>query len=136
MIDGVDDRRCYRYGRQLAHSLGTQWTCLGVELAREDYLQLGNVRVRGHKVAGVISVKKPAHCRIGLRLLQQCLADAPDDSADRLTARSAGVNDPTGIIGADETSQTHEAKLLINLHFSERGRDTEDHRRPLGPSNR
>src|ERR1700688_3284900 len=70
MIDGVDDRRCYRDGRQLAHSLGTQWACLRVELAREDYLQLGNVGVRGYEVAGVIPVKKPAHYRIGLRLLQ------------------------------------------------------------------
>src|ERR1700722_19010742 len=132
MIDGVDDRRCYRDSRQLAHSLGTQWTCFGVELAREDYLQLGNVRVRGYEVAGVIAVKKPAHYRIGLRLLQQRLADAPDDSADRLTARGAGVNDPTGIIGADETTQTHEAEFLINLHFGEEGGEAEDRRGSLG----
>src|SRR5258708_34389882 len=109
MIDGVDDRRCYRDGRQLAHSLGTQWACLGVELAREDYLQLGNVRVRGNKVAGVIPVKKPAHYRIDLRLLQQRLTDPPDDPADRLTARRAGVNDPTGIIGAEEPADTDKA---------------------------
>src|SRR5689334_803438 len=136
MIDGVDYGRCYRHGCQLAQSLGTQWACLGVELAREDHLQLWNVRVGGYQVSGVVTVENAPRHRIGLGLLQQRLADAPDDPADRLTARSAGVNDPACIIGTDETAQTHEAELLIDPHFGEKRREAEDGFGSLGLFNR
>ena len=74
--------------------------------------------------------REAAQRRIRLRLLEQRLSDAPDDAADRLAARRLWIDDPAGVIGADEAIQAHEPEVRVDAHLGEDGGEAEDR---LGP---
>jgi hypothetical protein len=59
-------------------------------------------------------------------LLQQGLSDAPDDAPDRLTARRARIDDPAGIVGANETVQPHNTRLFIDADLRKYRREAEE----------
>src|SRR5580704_2585280 len=86
--------------------------------------------MRRNEIAREVAVYKSTHCRVGLRLLEEGLSDAPDDAADRLAARELRIEDPAGVIGADETLQAHEPEVGIDADLGKDGREAEDR---LGP---
>ena len=52
--------------------------------------------------------------------------DAPDDAADRLAARRLRIDDPAGVIGADEAIQAHEPEVRVDAHLGKDGGEAED----------
>jgi hypothetical protein len=57
-------------------------------------------------------------------------ARTSDDAADRLAARSLGIDDPPSVIGADEAVQAHESEVGVDPSLGKAGGETED---CLGP---
>src|SRR5437899_3885059 len=114
VIHGIGDRRRYRHGGELPEALGSEWARFLVELANEERLELPDIRIRRYEVARIVAVEEAAQDRIGLRLLEQCLPDAPDDPADGLTSSGLGIDDAAGVVRADEAVQAPPAKIGID----------------------
>jgi hypothetical protein len=54
------------------------------------------------------------------------LSHTPDDATDRLAACRIGIDDPTGIIGADDAVQAREPEVRVDAYFSKDGGEAED----------
>src|SRR2546427_6543608 len=131
VIHGIGDRRRYRHGGELPEALGSEWARFLVELANEERLELLDIRIRRDGVAPIVSVEEAAQDRIGFRLLEQRLPDAPDDPADGLTSSGLGIDDAAGIVRADEAVQAHQAKIGVDAYFGEHGCEAEDRLRSV-----
>src|SRR5439155_22290681 len=84
-----------------------------------------------NEVAGIVLMQKARHARIGFGLLEQRLADTPDDAADRLTPRGARVDDPARIVRANEAVQAHETQIFVDADLGKKRREAEDRLRPF-----
>ena len=60
VIDGVRDRGRHGHGGQLAEALCAQRACFLVELADEQDVELGDVGVGRHEIAGIVAVEEAA----------------------------------------------------------------------------
>jgi len=54
------------------------------------------------------------------------LADAPDYAADRLAACGFRIDNPAGVIGANETIQAYKPEVGVNAYFGKDRRKAED----------
>src|SRR3989475_1118763 len=131
VIHGIGDRGRHRHGGELPEALGSEWARFLVELANEERLELGDIRVRRYEVARIVAVEEATQDRIGLRLLKQRLANAPDDPADGLTSSGLGIDDAAGVVRADEAVQAHQAKIGVDAYFGEHGGEAEDRLRSV-----
>ena len=77
VIDGIGNRGRYRDRCQLAKALRAEWARLVIEVTDEQDVELRDVGIRRHKISRVIAVQETARHRIGLRLLEEGLSDAP-----------------------------------------------------------
>ena len=78
MVDGVRDRRPHADGAQLADARRAQWAGAQVDLVLDERgVQVRDVGVDGHQVAGQVLGEIPAEVRVDLRRLQQRLIMPP-----------------------------------------------------------
>ena len=59
----------------------------------EQNVEIRDVGIGRHEIAGEVPVEKAGQHRIGLSLPQKHLPDAPDDAADGLAARRLAIDD-------------------------------------------
>src|ERR1700730_11124451 len=104
--DSGGDRPRDRTGRQLPEALCAERTRFLVEVTHEDGIQLRDIGISRHQIAGVVAVEEAAGCWVGFRLLEQCLPNTPGDAADRLASRGLGVDDAAGVIGPKGAAET------------------------------
>ena len=69
MVDGICNRRRYRYRRQLAKALGAQRTRFFIEAAYEQDIELRNIGIGWDEIAGVVAVDELARRRISFATL-------------------------------------------------------------------
>src|SRR5205807_7606686 len=101
------------------------------ERREEEDVELWDIRIRRYEVAGIVAVQKTAHHRIGLRLLEQGLAHAPDGAPDGLAARRLGIDDPAGVVGAHEAVEAHQPEIRIDAYLREHRGEAEDRLRSV-----
>src|SRR5712692_11082315 len=131
VIHGIGDRGRHRHGGELPEPLGSEWARFLVELANEERPELRDSRIRRYEVAGIVAVEEAAQDRIGLRLLEQRLPDAPDDPTDGLTSSGLGIDDAAGVVRADEAVHAHQAKIAVDAYFGEQGGEAENRLRSV-----
>ena len=82
-------------------------------------IELRNIRIHRHEVAGQILGEIAAERLVHGGVLEQRLADSPDHSTDQLAPRCLRIDDSTGAIRPNHSRDARDHEILVEANFDE-----------------
>src|SRR5690606_21769262 len=122
----VRDRGADTDRAELADAARADRIDLRIELLDERHVDLSDVGIHRHEIAREILRQEPAEAVIHRGMLEQCLSDAPRQSANHLAARSLRIDDPARAVDADDAAHSRYRDLLVDAYLGEHGTEAEE----------
>src|SRR3984885_3303032 len=119
VVDGIGNGRSDPDNAQLARSLCAERVDMRIRDVEEMHVDVGDVGVGGHEVAGKVGRDELVQMRMHWALFQERHSDAPRDAADRLAARGLRVEHGANVVHAECARNPHDAEILIDTHLDE-----------------